>query len=124
MLINYTGLYILQSYILYYEMIAANLSVNAATNIYVLIPFAGSIGQIGSGLLVKYFKRYKWIVVTGYAIIVLGMGLTYKYINGHGQMPQLVISQLILGIGEGVVMTTLFGVQASISQESTFCFVT
>ncbi|EED23034.1 siderophore iron transporter, putative [Talaromyces stipitatus ATCC 10500] len=116
MLINYAGLYLLQSYLIYYEMVAANLSVNAATNIYILIPFAGSLGQVGAALLVKYSRRYKWIVVSGYGVIVLGMGLTYKYINGHGQMPQLVVSQLILGIGEGIVMTTQFGVQASVSQ--------
>lgn len=116
MLINYAGLYLLQSYLIYYEMVAAELSVNAATNIYILIPFAGSLGQLGAGILVKYIKRYKWIVVSGYGVIVLGMGLSYKYINGHGQMPQLVVSQLILGIGEGIVMTTQFGVQASVSQ--------
>ncbi|KAH8698608.1 putative siderophore iron transporter [Talaromyces proteolyticus] len=116
MFINYSGLYILQSYLLMYELIAANLSVNAATNIYILIPFAGSLGQLMSGLLVKYLKRYKWVVVSGYGLIVLGMGLTYKYVNGNGQMPQLVVSQLILGIGEGFVMTTQFGIQASIDQ--------
>jgi hypothetical protein len=116
MLINYAGLYLLQSYLLYYEMVAANLSVNAATNIYVLIPFAGSVGQVGAGLVVKYLKRYKWVVVFGYGMVVLGMGLTYRYVNGHGHMPQLVISQLILGIGQGVVMTTQFGVQASVTQ--------
>jgi MFS family permease len=116
MLINYAGLYLLQSYLIYYEMVAADLSVKAATNIYILIPFAGSLGQLCAGILVKYIKRYKWIVVSGYGVIVLGMGLSYKYINGHGQMPQLVVSQLILGIGEGIVMTTQFGVQASVSQ--------
>ena len=97
-------------------MIAADLSVNAATNIYMLIPFGGSVGQFGSGFLVKYVKRYKWIIVSGYAVIVLGMGLSYKYINGHGQMPQLVVSQLIMGIGAGIVATTQFGIQASVSQ--------
>lgn len=116
MLLNYTGLYILQSYLIIYELVAADLSVNAATNIYVLIPFSGSLGQIGAALLVKYTKRYKWIVVSGYGVIVLGMGLSYRYINGHGQMPQLVISQIILGIGEGIVMTTQFGVQAAVSE--------
>ena len=116
MLINYVGLYILQSYIIIYELVAANLSVNAATNVFVLIPFAGSLGQIGAGLVVKYIKRYKYVVVAGYAVIVLGMGLTYKYIDGHGQMAKLVVSQLILGIGQGMAMTTQFGMQAAVSQ--------
>lgn len=97
-------------------MVAADLSVNAATNIYMLIPFAGSVGQFGSGILVKYVKRYKWIVVSGYTALVLGMGLSYKYINGHGQMPQLVVSQLIAGLGAGIIATTQFGIQASVSQ--------
>ncbi|CAK7200120.1 hypothetical protein SEUCBS139899_002810 [Sporothrix eucalyptigena] len=51
MLINYAGLYLLQSYLLYYEMVAANLSVTATTNIYILIPFTGSLGQFLAGLV-------------------------------------------------------------------------
>ncbi len=124
MLINYIGLYILQSYIISYELVAANLSVNAATNVFVLIPFAGSLGQIGAGLLVKYTKRYKYVVVAGYGVIVLGMGLTYRYIDGHGQMAKLVVSQLILGIGQGMAMTTQFGMQAAVSQNGGYsCFL-
>ena len=114
MLINYSGLYILQSFITMYELVAANISVKAATNISILIPFAGSLGQIGAGILVKFIKRYKWIVVSGYALIVLGMGLSYRYIDGHGQMAKLVVSQIILGLGQGMVMTTQFGMQAAV----------
>lgn len=119
MLINYIGLYILQSYIIIYQLIAANLTVKAATNVFVLIPFAGSLGQIGAGIVVKYIKRYKYVVVAGYGVIVLGMGLTYRYIDGHGQMAKLVVSQLILGIGQGMAMTTQFGMQAAVSQNGT-----
>lgn len=116
MMVNYAGLYLLQSYLLYYEMVAADLSVNAATNLYMLIPFGGSLGQFLSGVVVKYVKRYKWVVVSGYATIVLGMGLSYKYIDARGQMPQLVVAQLIAGLGAGIVATTQFGIQASVSQ--------
>ncbi|CAK7205700.1 hypothetical protein SEUCBS139899_008479 [Sporothrix eucalyptigena] len=116
MVVNYAGLYLLQSYLLYYEMVAADLSVNAATNLYMLIPFGGSLGQFLSGFVVKYLKRYKWVVVSGYAMIVLGMGLSYKYIDAHGHMAPLVVAQLIAGLGAGVIATTQFGIQASVSQ--------
>lgn len=116
MVVNYAGLYLLQSYILYYEIVAADLSLNAATNLYLLIPFGGSLGQFASGFVVKYLKRYKWVVVSGYAFIVLGMGLSYKYINARGQMPQLVVAQLLVGLGAGIIATTQFGIQASVSQ--------
>ncbi|CAK7221407.1 hypothetical protein SBRCBS47491_004520 [Sporothrix bragantina] len=116
MVVNYAGLYLLQSYLLYYEMVAADLSVNAATNLYMLIPFGGSLGQFLSGFVVKYLKRYKWVVVSGYAAIVLGMGLSYKYIDARGQMAKLVVAQLITGLGAGIIATTQFGIQASVSQ--------
>lgn len=117
MLINYVGLYILQSYLILYELVAANLSANAATNINVLIPFSASLGQVCAGLLVKYINRYKWLVVSGYGLIVLGMGLTYRYIDGHRHMPPLIVAQLILGVGQGIANTTQFGMQAAVSEK-------
>ncbi|KAL1895507.1 hypothetical protein Sste5346_005316 [Sporothrix stenoceras] len=116
MLVNYSGLYLLQSYLLYYLLVAANLSVNAATNMFILIPFSGSVGQVLAAFVVKYLQRYKWVVVSGYALIVLGMGLSYRYIDAVGHMPQLVVSQIITGLGAGVIATTQFGIQASVRQ--------
>ncbi|KKK21304.1 hypothetical protein AOCH_000541 [Aspergillus ochraceoroseus] len=116
MLIDYIALYLLQNYITTYELVAGDLSVTAATNIAILIPFSAVFGQLGSGLLVKYIKRYKWIVVCGFSLNLLGLGLTYKYVNAHSHMAQLIISQIILGFGEGVINTTQFGMQAAVSQ--------
>lgn len=115
-LIDYTALYLLQDYLTSYELVAAGLSVKAATNIAVLVPFAGVPGQFAAAFLVKYTRRYKWITVSGYALNMLGLGLAYKYINGHYHLGALVVSQLILGFGEGVINTMQFGMQASVSQ--------
>jgi hypothetical protein len=115
-LIDYTALYLLQDYLTTYELVAAGLSVKAATNIAVLVPFAGVPGQFAAAFLVKYTKRYKWITVSGYALNLLGLGLAYKYINGHYHLGALVVAQLILGFGEGVINTMQFGMQASVSQ--------
>jgi hypothetical protein len=99
-------------------LVAANLSTTTATNIFVIIPFMGPIGQISAGFLVKYTKRYKWILVSGYALTMLGLGLSYRYINGHDHMAALVVSQIIIGFGSGVINTMQLGMQASVSQSS------
>ncbi|KAL3486111.1 major facilitator superfamily domain-containing protein [Aspergillus germanicus] len=117
-IIDYTALYLLQNYIITYELVAANLSTTTATNVFVIIPFMGPIGQISAGFLVKYTKRYKWIVVSGYALTMLGLGLSYRYINGHDHMAALVVSQIILGFGSGVINTMQTGMQASVSQSN------
>ncbi|KAJ5758798.1 hypothetical protein N7520_005954 [Penicillium odoratum] len=104
-LIDYTALYLVQDYIVTYELVAAELSVKAATNIAILIPFTAAIGQFTSAFVVKFTKRYKWITISGYAMNLLGLGLSYKYINGHDHLGALVVSQLILGFGEGVINT-------------------
>lgn len=122
-LIDYIALYLLQDYVTTYELVGGGLSVKAATNVYILVPFAGVPGQFFAAFLVKYTKRYKWITVSGYAINLLGLGLAYKYINGHDHLGALVVSQLILGFGEGVINTMQFGMQASVSQDGkTFIF--
>ncbi|KAL3452782.1 major facilitator superfamily domain-containing protein [Aspergillus insuetus] len=117
-IIDYTALYLLQNYIITYELVAANLSTTTATNVFVIIPFMGPIGQISAGFLVKYTKRYKWIVVSGYGLTMLGLGLSYRYINGHDHMAALVVSQIILGFGSGVINTMQTGMQASVSQSN------
>ncbi|CEL04849.1 hypothetical protein ASPCAL05973 [Aspergillus calidoustus] len=117
-IIDYTALYLLQNYIITYELVAANLSTTTATNIFVIIPFMGPIGQISAGFLVKYTKRYKWILVSGYALTMLGLGLSYRYINGHDHMAALVVSQIIIGFGSGVINTMQLGMQASVSQSN------
>ncbi|KAJ5833415.1 hypothetical protein N7474_001726 [Penicillium riverlandense] len=116
-LIDYTALYLLQDYLTIYELVAAGLSVKAATNVAVLVPFAGVPGQFAAAFLVKYTKRYKWITVSGYALNLLGLGLAYKYINGHYHMGALVVAQLILGFGQGVINTMQLGMQASVGQK-------
>ncbi|KAJ0426904.1 major facilitator superfamily domain-containing protein [Aspergillus carlsbadensis] len=117
-IIDYTALYLLQNYVITYELVAANLSTTTATNVFVIIPFMGPIGQISAAVLVKYTKRYKWIVVSGYALTMLGLGLSYRYINGHDHMAALVVSQIILGFGSGVINTMQVGMQASVSQSN------
>lgn len=116
-LIDYTALYIVQDYIVTYELVAAQLSTKAATNIAILIPFAAVPGQFAAAFLVKYTKRYKWVTVSGYALNLLGLGLAYKYINGHDHLGALVVSQLILGFGEGIINTMQLGMQAAVNQE-------
>lgn len=116
-LIDYAALYLLQDYIVTYELVAAQLSTKAATNIAILIPFAAVPGQFASAFLVKYTKRYKWVTVSGYALNLLGLGLSYKYINGHDHLGALVVSQLILGFGEGIINTMQLGMQAAVNQD-------
>ncbi|KAL2856435.1 major facilitator superfamily domain-containing protein [Aspergillus pseudoustus] len=117
-IIDYAALYLLQNFLITYELVAADLSTTTAAYIFAIIPFMGPIGQISAGFMVKYLKRYKWILVSGYALNILGLGLSYRYINAHDHMAALVISQMILGFGSGVINTMQFGMQASVSHSN------
>ncbi|CAO1627106.1 unnamed protein product [Sympodiomycopsis kandeliae] len=52
-------------------------------------------------------RRFKWSMVTGTLIRILGMGLMIKYRNADSSTAQLVIPQVLQGLGGGILGITL-----------------
>ncbi|EXJ89926.1 hypothetical protein A1O3_02993 [Capronia epimyces CBS 606.96] len=117
-LMAYLGMYTFQSYLFAYLVVDSNLSVAAATNVLVVQPFVATFGMIGSGLILKYWGRPKWVIVAGFCVNVLGMGLTLRYRDASVHIAPLIVGQGLFGLGQGMVYTIQTAMQASVPETS------
>jgi hypothetical protein len=109
-------MYTFQAYLFSYLVVYSNLSVAAATNVLVIQPFVSTFGILGSGFILKYFGRPKWIIVAGYCINTLGMGLTYGYRDASVRIAPILTAQGLFGLGQGIVYTIQTAMQASVGE--------
>lgn len=113
---DYAGMYTFQSYLFAYLLVDSNLSVAAATNVLVIQPFMSTFGVLGSGFILKYLGRPKMIIVSGFCVNVLGMGLTLGYRNASVRIAPLLVAQGLFGLGQGIVYTVQTAMQASVDE--------
>lgn len=65
-------------------------------------------------LLIKYTAHYKYYLITGICIYMMGIGLMLRYRNSDSSTAQVVCTQIIVGIGGGMInVPAQLGVQAS-----------
>lgn len=84
-----------------------------------ILLFTAVSGQLLAALLVKYFGRYKLVVVFGVCLKILGGGLLYRYRRADQYLGQIIVSQIVMGAGEGVLNTIQAGMQAAVNQDGT-----
>lgn len=113
---GYLGMYTFQAYIFSYLLVACNLSVAAATNVLIVQPFCATFATMGAGFILKYRGRPKWIIVAGFCVNVLGMGLTLRYRDASVRIAPLIVGQGLFGIGQGMVYTIQTAMQASVGE--------
>jgi predicted MFS family arabinose efflux permease len=113
---GYLGMYTFQSYLFPYLLVDSNLSVAAATNVLVIQPFCSTFGVMGSGFILKYLGRPKWIIVAGFCVNTLGMGLTLGYRDASVRIAPLLVGQGLFGLGQGIVYTIQTAMQASVGE--------
>ncbi len=97
-------------------MVVRGLSVRAATNMSIIIPFCAVLGQLMSGLVTRFFGRYKWISIFGVGLKVLGLGLMLRY-RHESTLGSLAVAQVLQGLGEGTFNTIIAGMQSSVAEE-------
>lgn len=117
---DYGSWYTTSAYLYTYLLVVRNLSVRAATNVSIIIPFCAVIGQLGAGVAAKYFGRYKWISIFGVGMKVLGLGLMLRY-REESPLASLAVAQVLQGLGEGVFNTIITGMQASVTEKCESC---
>ncbi|CAK7235035.1 hypothetical protein SCUCBS95973_009134 [Sporothrix curviconia] len=66
------------------------------------------------GGIMWYTRRYKWVIVAGVAVRLIGYGLMMRMRNANAGIAEIVIIQLIQGLGSGLVGTGCF-VAATVS---------
>lgn len=113
----FCSFYIYQPYYYSYLVVARGHSFKAATNIVLASSFASTASGVLIAFAVKYTGNYKWIVLGGICIKILGGGLMVKYRNIDSSILQLLIGQVILGIGTGFLNVVVVGVQAAVKHK-------
>lgn len=95
--------YLWNSYIYSFLVVVNNKSPKAATNIVT----SQGVGTAATGLLisliVKWTGNVKWVVLGGTSIKLIGAGLMLRYSNPEANLTQIVFSQIISGMGTGMV---------------------
>ncbi|KAH8800313.1 putative siderophore iron transporter [Xylogone sp. PMI_703] len=117
-LMDYAALNSYSGYFFSYLVVACGQSVKASTNVTIVLSFTAVFGQLGAAILVKYIGWYKWITASGIALKVLGIGLMFRYRDAHDNLGRLVVAQVIIGAGDGIMNTVQVGMQAAISQSA------
>lgn len=113
----FCSFYIYQPYYYSYLVVARGHSFKAATNIVLASSFASTASGVLIAFAVKYTGNYKWIVLVGICVKIIGGGLMVKYRNIDSSIAQLVIGQVILGVGTGFLNVVVVGVQAAVKHK-------
>ena len=79
---------------------------------------ASTASSIVVGLLIRYTKRYKWYMVGGACVYLMGIGIMIRYRVEGSNIGSIVGSQIVIGIGGGFFnVPAQLGVQASVSHQ-------
>jgi hypothetical protein len=102
-----------------YLLVVQNLSITHAGHITQIFSFSATITSVLVSLAIKYTRHYKYYIVSGTIIYILGLGLMVRYRNLHAGMGQIVGSQVCLGVGGGMInVSTQLGIQAAVGHQS------
>jgi hypothetical protein len=107
-----------QPYFYSYLQVVQHRSVVAAGHITQVFSFTATISSISVSLLIKYTHHYKYFVVAGTCIYILGIGLMTRYRTSDSSTAQTVGVQIAVGIGGGMLHgPAQLGVQASANHQ-------
>ena len=91
-------------------------SIIAAGHITQTFSFTSTVTSIAIGFVIKYTHHYKYFIILGASIYLIGVGIMIRYRAQGSSIAQLVGTQIAIGIGGGLVnVPTQLGVQASVS---------
>lgn len=97
-----------------YLMVVHNQSITSAGRITLTFTFASSVASIVISIIIKYTGHYKYFVVFGACLYLLGLGIMMVYRVQGTSIPTIIGCQVIVGIGGGILnVPAQLGVQAS-----------
>ncbi|KUJ12625.1 MFS general substrate transporter [Mollisia scopiformis] len=102
------GFAVTHTYLYAWSTVAHNFSVKIATfYIYVNGVMQCFTGIIAGWIMLKT-RRYKWLVMAGVTIRIIGYGIMLRLRGAENSIGELVVVQLIQGIGSGIIQTSVF----------------
>ncbi|GAA5968899.1 hypothetical protein JCM11641_000771 [Rhodosporidiobolus odoratus] len=106
---------VIGSYFYTYLLVAGNESTLSATRITSIASFVSTLTAAGMGVVVRYVRYLKPIIVFGFCVELLAQGLYIRYRNAGAPVGDLIGVQIVRGFGIGMIS---FPVQAAIQSVS------
>ncbi|KDE07039.1 hypothetical protein MVLG_02617 [Microbotryum lychnidis-dioicae p1A1 Lamole] len=103
------------SYFFTFLRVAANQSNTSATRIVNLVSFTGTLTAAVAGVAARYLRYLKPIILLGFVLEVLSLGLMIRYRQSTNSQADLAMVQIVRGFGVGCIG---FPVQAAIQTVS------
>ena len=97
----YMAFYLWDNYFYAWMMVSKNQSFTATGRITQTFDLSSTAATIIAGLLIKYFSRYKYIVLFGAPVYCIGIGLMIAFRSTEASIAQVVVAQCVIGIGAG-----------------------
>jgi hypothetical protein len=99
----YLSFYIWAPYFYSFIVIANNQSSKAATNITASQGVATAVIGLLAAFIIKLTGVYKWAIISGMILKLIGAGLMLRYSNPDASIVQILFGQLISGAGTGMI---------------------
>ncbi|KAK4049011.1 hypothetical protein OIV83_004372 [Microbotryomycetes sp. JL201] len=98
-------------YLLTFLQVAANQTTLSAQRITSIASFSGTLVAAANGILVRYIRYLKPIIIVGFVLEVLAFGLMIRYRESTNSQGELAMVQVVRGVAVGCIG---FPLQASI----------
>lgn len=99
----YLSYYIWAPYFFSFIVIVNNQSAKAATNITASQGVATAVIGLLAAFIIKLTGVYKWAILLGMILKLVGAGLMLRYSNMSASIVQIIFGQLISGAGTGMI---------------------
>ncbi|BGO99264.1 hypothetical protein NBRC10513v2_000368 [Rhodotorula toruloides] len=106
---------VIGSYFYTYLLVAGDQTTLSATRITSIASFTGTLTAAVMGIVVRYIRVLKPVIILGFCIEVLAFGLMIRYRDAGASKGDLAVVQLVRGFGVGCIG---FPVQAAIQSVS------
>ncbi|KAI0367339.1 drug:h+ antiporter [Pilatotrama ljubarskyi] len=112
---DFFSFYMSFTYLYSFVLVTKSWSLINATYFIQTQTVALTVFGIMSGFLLRWFRRYKWVLTVGLAIRLLGVGLMIHSRGANSSDAEIVWTQLLQGIGGGFAsVCSQVGAQASV----------
>lgn len=116
----YLSYYIWAPYFFSFIVVVNNQSAKAATNITASQAVATAVIGLLAAFIIKVTGDYKWAILLGMILKLIGAGLMLRYSNMSASIVQIIFGQLISGAGTGMIsIIAQTAVQAVTTHEGT-----
>ncbi|KAH8128477.1 MFS general substrate transporter [Trichoderma asperelloides] len=99
----YLSYYIWAPYFFSFIVIVNNQSAKAATDITASQVVATAVTGLHAAFIIKLTGVYKWAILLGMILKLIGAGLMLRYSSMHASIVQILFGQLISGAGTGMI---------------------